>query len=110
VSYIPDYASKTPEQNFVAGLSINQRFIKRIYLKLDAAASAYSYDIRSDDVEVEEEFWGDNFAYSLFQPRYSSQYLGAIKGELEYRNKDLSWNGCIRIEEAHIRTYKSAHI
>lgn len=89
INYFPDYAGVAPEQNFIAGVSVRQRFAHRIYLEIDAAASAYSRDIRSLDVDT-DPFFADDLAYQLFQPHTSSQFLGSVIGKLDYRHKDFA--------------------
>jgi hypothetical protein len=90
MNYDPDYAGVAPEQNFVGGITLRQRFAHRIYVELDAAASAFSRDIRSLNVVSDKPFFGEDFAYTVFQPHTSSQFLGAINGLIDYRHKDFA--------------------
>jgi len=85
LQYIPDYARVAPEENLVLGLVTEQKIKKYYFLSLDIAASAYTRDIRASEVNIEDQFFGDQLVYSQFQSRISSQYLSAGTAALEYR-------------------------
>jgi len=78
-----------PQENIVLGIHTEQRFAKFFRLELSGAISAYTRDTRSSEFES-DPFFGDDFIYSVFTPRISSQYLGAGLVALEFRKK--VWN------------------
>lgn len=76
-----------PEENVVVGIHTEQRIAKYFFLKASAAASAYTLDTRSAETETDDFFLRETL-FDLFQPRISSQYMGAYMGQLEYRRGD----------------------
>lgn len=84
---ITDSLRVYPEENFVVGIHTEQRIAKYFFLKASAAASAYTLDTRSAETEIDDFFMRDNL-FQLYQPRISSQYMGAYMGQLEYRRGD----------------------
>lgn len=84
---LADSARVYPEENLVLGLHTEQRIAKYFFLKASGAVSAYTLDTRSSETET-EDFYMRERLFSLFQPRISSQYLGAYMGQLEYRRGD----------------------
>lgn len=103
LNYAPTYAGVAPKQNFVTGITIEQRFVHRFYLTVNGAASAYTHDMYTNTVDI-EHFRGDDLAYALFKPRYSSQYLGAITGKFEYRQKSTAIGVDYKFIEPDFRT------
>lgn len=75
-----------PEENFVFGLNTEQRIAEKWYFKATGALSSYTHDTRSSE-SSNDRFFASNLVYAIIQPRISTNYAGAISGELEYRDK-----------------------
>lgn len=86
-NFLADSLRVYPEENVVIGIHTEQRIAKYFFLKASGAASAYTLDSRSAETETEDFFMRETL-FRLFQPRISSQYMGAYMGQLEYRRGD----------------------
>ncbi|MBO9637987.1 MAG: hypothetical protein J7576_07455 [Siphonobacter aquaeclarae] len=78
-----------PAENMILGLTSRFRIGKRISGELDGAVSAYSRDIRSEEVRLEESVWLKVFR-PFFTPRLSSQLTQALQAGLAYRDRVFS--------------------
>jgi hypothetical protein len=77
-----------PEENVVFGIHSEQLIAKVFRLILSGALSAYTLDRRSTEIDT-DPFFADDLVLDIFQPRISSQFLGAGLISFEYRKK--SW-------------------
>ncbi len=83
--------SLKPGENLVLGLSGRLRLHKKLYAELDAAASAYTRDSRSEAVQAAGSYDSRlrylSYAKNLFTIRQSTQLYTALQTALSYRAK-----------------------
>ena len=84
---VPDSLSTSefkPGENLVWGINTQQELSKRVKFKLEYAFSAYTDDIRNQDVILESFSYYNNIG-SLFTPNSTTQFNKAIKSDITYK-------------------------
>lgn len=80
-----------PAENVVLGLSGRFQFSKKLSVEIDAAASAYTHDSRTDTVATltshDERFRYLGQLKNLFTARESTQIYTALQAQLNYRGR-----------------------
>ena len=76
-----DSAPVAAQENLVVGLNSNINLAHNLRLTLDAGASAFSANIQSESIDIEQI---PRFAYKLFTPRLSSSADYALRAGLTY--------------------------
>lgn len=86
-SSIPDSASTSelkPGENLVWGINTHQEVSKKVKFNLEYAFSAYTDDIRNEDVILESFSYYNNLG-GIFSPNSTTQFNKAIKTDLQYK-------------------------
>lgn len=78
---VPDSLFITPEENLALGINFRKALFKRFSILGEAAASAYTQDVRKDNVLEDDQF---AFLQQLFAPKYSTRINTAISAGLHY--------------------------
>jgi len=78
------FSNVLPAENLVFGIRAEHMIRKRLKLEFDYASSAYSRDIRADELPATSTSSVFNNMGSLFTTRASSQYRGALQGGVTY--------------------------
>ncbi len=77
-----------PAENLVIGVSSRINTKNKLFLELDYAASAYTRDIRAENIDKGEISFGKPL-FSLLTPKTTSQVLTAAQVALGYKGKNL---------------------
>lgn len=84
---VPDSLSTSefkPGENLVWGINTQQDISKRVKFKMEYAFSAYTDDIRNNDVILESFSYYNNIG-PLFNPNSTTQFNKAVKSDLTYK-------------------------
>jgi len=74
---VPDSIELFPEENFVLGLNTHNKLFDILSLDINYAISAYSSDIRQDEVHQDTYSYANNLGF-LFTPRTSSKFNNVL--------------------------------
>ena len=77
-----------PAENLVLGISSRIQTKAKIFFELDYAASAYTRDLRADDIDKDDISFAKPM-FSLFTPKTSSQVLTAAQAAIGYKGNDF---------------------
>lgn len=87
---IPDSAGIAPEENLAFGINTRIKISDRLKLKTEYAGSAYSSDIRMEEILYDRYTYLNNLG-GLFTPRLSSSYSNAYSIGLSYGGETFSF-------------------
>ncbi len=86
---LPDSTDVKPQENMVIGLSTKQVIKNFLTLSFEYAFSAYTRDMRMEEVVFNDYSYANNFKF-LFKPRISSSYSNAYDLKLDYTHSKFS--------------------
>lgn len=99
-----------PGENLVTGLNYKTLILnKRIVLDFQYAFSAYTRDIRSEEVVLDAFTYYNNLG-GLYTPRSSSQFNGAFIGKVGYRGNSFQGDISFRKIDPEYRTMGSTFL
>ncbi len=87
IALSPDYQYVKPAENFVLGISSRIKIKKKLSFELDASASAYTRDVRTEAIGSFIDIKYLNAIQQFFTPRLSSNLTTALQSALAYRSK-----------------------
>ncbi len=73
-----------PQENLVLGFGSNFSLFRYLFFDFEVTGSVHTRDLRSDTIYLKEV---PRFAYSFYQPRYSSRVDYAFRGGLKFNHK-----------------------
>jgi len=84
---IPDEFLIFPEENLALGLNFKKTLFRKIYLQAEGAASAYTQDLRKENVWEADQV---PILQGLFAPKYSSRVNTAVAGGIFYTSNKFT--------------------
>ncbi len=81
---IPDTLGVKPQENLIVGLATKSQLSKRLSLEAEYSLSAYTQDLRHQDLIIEEYTYVNNFG-NLFSANATTELAKAIMANLSYR-------------------------
>lgn len=92
---LPDSTARenqiTPASNLILSTHLQQKILKSIRFEFEYALSAFTKDIRTPELTLEQYTYINNFG-NLYQPRASSRTNGAISAKFTYDIKQVQLN------------------
>ncbi len=88
INGIPSDFQLNPAENIIFGLTTYQRITSKISFKGELDHSAYTRNINEDPISVNSYSYANHLG-SLFQPRLSTTFNYALKGDLDYSFKKI---------------------
>lgn len=85
---LADSVGMMPQENFVMGLNTRQEITEKTQIRVEYALSAYTMDIRNPEIVLESYTYANNLG-GIYVPRESSQFNGAILGDLTYGGDNI---------------------